>query len=380
MNKTDTSRKLIFVTSEDWAFLTHRLPMANAAVEAGYDVTVATRVGTRAHEIEALGFRVVHIPMDRGGMNPFRELGTIFALMKLFRRVQPDVVQNIALKPILDGSLAALAVPSAKVINTFTGMGSIFIKDRGALKGALAWLFRLIMGRENVHIIYQNDDDRDLLAALRILRPQRAHLIPGSGVDTSHFSALPEPATGPFTVTFVGRMLWDKGIGELVEAARLLKGRGEEIRFLLVGNVDPDNPSSLTAAELEGWQREGLIEWRGHASDIRSVWQESHIAVLPSYREGMPKSMLEAAACGRPLIMTDVPGCRALGRDGENGILVPAGNPIALSSAIDRLSKSPALRRRHGQAARTTIEIGYSASIVAESVGRFYWAILKVGQ
>ena len=362
---------------EDWAFLSHRLPMARSARDSGFDVVIATRVSKHLPEIEAEGFRVVHMDFRRGDMNPFTELGTVIALIRLMRREKPDIVHNIALKAILDGSLAAMVSPVGYVVNSFTGMGAVFTGNLGLglLRAILTNAFRLLMRRNNTRVIVQNDDDQAQLAALGIGRPSRTTKICGSGVDTTTFQPSPEPP-GPVTVTMVSRLLWDKGISELMEAAQKLRDRGAAARIVIVGTPDPENPKSIDEATFMRWRSEGLVEFQGHRTDIAQVWAQSHIAVLPSYREGLPKSLLEGASCGRPMIATNVPGCRELVLDGINGLLVPARDAIELANAIEGLSTDSTLRKKLGTEARRLVEQKYSDNVIKHETIKLYSELL----
>lgn len=367
---------VIFVVTEDWAFLSHRLPMARAARDMGCKVIVAARDNGNGAKIEEEGFRFVPIPMKRRSTNPFSELRTVWALVRLFRNEQPDIVHNVALKPILDGSLAARFTRRCHIINTFAGMGAIFIgEQRKGLRALLIHAFRWLMRPPNVHVIVQNEDDQEMLEQLGVINKERTTLIRGSGVDMDIYSQAPEPDELPAAV-MVSRLLWDKGVGEFVEAARLLKTQGVDVRMVLVGTPDPSNPRSVPEEQVRHWRQEGIIEWQGHRTDIADLWAQSHIAVLPSYREGAPKSLLEAAACGRPIITTDTPGCRQMVDDGENGILVPTRNATALADAIARLVDDSELRASMGAAARRKVEEQYSSAIVADAIKKLYARLL----
>ena len=378
--------KIIFVVNEDWAFMTLRLPMAKAALSfcgADGEVIIATNVNEHRQQIEDMGFRVVHTPFERGGINPFKELGMVWHLIKLFRKERPDIIHTIALKPILDGSLAALAVPKALVINTFTGMGAVFIgsSDFGLLRRILIPAFKLLMGRKNAHVIVQNQDDLKLLTDLGIARPERTTLIAGSGVNLGDFPVTPEPqvlpeSSGPIVVTMVARLLWDKGLGELMEAARILSQRNCPVHIRIVGAPDPQNPQNIDENTINEWKKLQNVSFLGKRTDIAQIWAESHIAVLPSYREGLPKSLLEAASCGRPMIATDVPGCRELVKDRENGLLIPVKDATALADAIEKLVNETDLRAKMGALARQGIEDSYSDTAVMAMIKNLYSNII----
>jgi len=377
--------RLLFIVTEDWAFLRHRLPMARAALDMGFEVAVATRVSEHAEAIRALGFTVFHTPVERAGLSPIGDLRYLAALICTLRRFRPNLIHNVAAKPVLYGTLAArLAARGAAVINAFTGLGILFTEDAGrqrsvksrSLGGLLMTALRGLCGHRRVHMLVQNDDDRAFLAQQRIGRAERTHLIPGSGVDLAQFPATPEPPAPPVRAVLVGRLLKTKGVAEFAQAAQLLKDRGRDIRMILVGAPDPGNPTTVTQDQIDAWVAEGLVDWAGARDDIAAVWAGAHIAVLPSYREGLPKSLLEAAASARPLVATDVPGCRALVRNGENGLLVPAQNAVALADAIDRLAADGDLRRAYGAAARADVEARLSQAKISAAVQALYGQVL----
>lgn len=361
--------KLLYLVTEDWYFLSHRLPMARAARDAGFDVVVATRVDKGRAAIEAEGFRVVPLQWSRRGFNPMEML----RLIGLYRTERPQVAHHIALKAAVFGSLAARLTGVPSIVNSVAGMGYAFIgKEIKArlLAFLLTMAFRLLFRR--TWLVVQNRDDEAFFRAL--IGPDRLRIIHGSGVDTKIFAPMPEPAR--LRATLVARMLWDKGVGEFVEAARLLKQQGVDVTMTLVGDPDAANSKSVPPAQLEQWRAEGVIEWHGPRSDIPALWADSAIAVLPSYREGLPKALLEAAACGRPMVATDVPGCRELVQDGANGLLVPAQDAQGLAAAIERLARDPDLRARLGAQARHDVEAIYADTVVAGKTARLYISLL----
>lgn len=364
-----TPRRLLYLVTEDWYFLSHRLPMARAARDAGFEVVVATRVDKGRAAIEAEGFRVVPVDWSRRGGKPLAE---IFRLIGLYRRERPFLVHHVALKPAVYGSLVARITGVPHVVNSIAGLGYAFIgrelKAR-MMAFVLTQVFRFLFGAANSWVVVQNHDDDAFFRAL--VGGRRLRLIPGSGVDAVRFSPRPLPA-GRLRATLVGRMLWDKGVGEFAEAARLLRDRGVAVDMTLVGDPDPANSKSVPTDTLRQWQAEGILEWWGPRSDIAAVWGDSAIAVLPSYREGMPKALLEAAACGRPLVTTDVPGCRELVRDGHNGLLVRPQDAVSLAAAIERLVVDAPLRCRLGAAARADVEATYSDHRVAAATAALY--------
>jgi glycosyltransferase involved in cell wall biosynthesis len=363
---------LLYVANEDFAFLLNRLPMARAARAAGYEVHVATRVNKDAKAIEAEGFILHPIPFRRGGLSPFAALPTILALWRVWREVKPRVVHHTGLQCCVYGSLAALGKKSHQV-NAITGLGYIFISvswRTRLLKASIGLILPWLLNRETSVVLVQNPDDRTALTDLGV-RHDRTVLIPGSGVDTDALQPLPEP-DGPITFGFAGRLLTDKGIRALVAAHGLLRQQGHDFRLIIAGNPDPANPASVRREEVEDWAKRPGITWLGHISDIASLWRTCHFAVLPSHREGLPVSLLEAAACGKPMIATDAPGCREIVIEGLTGLRVPIENPLALADAILRLAKSPELRRRYGEAARELVVTKLSAQIIGASVVKLY--------
>ncbi|MEA2953785.1 MAG: hypothetical protein QOJ96_3305 [Alphaproteobacteria bacterium] len=370
--------RILFLVTEDWYFVSHRLPMARAAREAGFEVHVATRVDRHGTAIEAEGFHLHPLNWRRGSANPLGFLIAIRHIRNLYRLIAPSLVHHVAMQPSIMGSLAALGLPM-QTLNAVAGLGFAFTS--GTIKArlvatALKVLIRGLFNRPNCTVLVQNPDDRAAVAALGIAADKIA-LIPGSGVDIDHLTPLPEPE-GPVTAAFVGRFLEDKGLRSLLEACNILAARGRPIRLLLAGEPDPANPASIPQATIEAWKRQPSVTVLGYVADIRTVWSAAHIAVLPSRREGLPKSLLEAAACGRPLVATDVPGCREIAREGVNAILVPSDDAPALADAIDRLARDPELRRRYGAASRRLVEAEYSDSRVGRDIVLLYRSLLHV--
>jgi len=363
----DTRPKLIFTVTEDWAFWSHRRPTALAARDAGYDVVVVARMTDHRARIQAMGFRTIAWSIKRESQNPLSEFTALIDLIRIYKAERPDVCYHVALKSILYGSIAARITRVGAWVNLFSGLGVVFISDSLKFRAVRAlvtpWL-RWAMSPANSRLQVHNKDDQKTLNGLGISTPARTDLVPGSGLDLENFPATPEPASAPPTAVLVARMLWDKGIGELVDAARILKNRAVELRIVLVGNPDPANPASIPESQLAAWAEEGLIEWWGRREDIADILSHSHIAVLPSYREGMPRSLLEAAAIGRPMVAFDAVGCRDLVRDGKNGLLVPFQDVSALADALQTLAVDAPLRRRLGKEGRRDIENTYSAAAI----------------
>ena len=369
-------RRLLYLVSEDWYFRSHRLPMALAARRAGYEVHVATRVQADGAAIEALGIKLHPLAWRRGSTNPFDRLRLIGDVRRLYRGLKPDLVHHVALEPTVIGSVAALGLP-LRTLNALAGLGFSFTSSspKARLTGfILRGLLRFLLARRNTAVLVQNEDDGAVIAALGI-NPDRVFLIPGSGVDSDQLTPMPEPP-GPVTAAFVGRLLDDKGIRTLIAAHEILARRGRPVRLLLAGEADPANPASIPPKEIASWKAREGVEVLGQVADIRDVWAEAHIAVLPSRREGLPKSLLEAAACGRAIVATDVPGCRVIARDGINALLVPPDDPAALADAVDVLARDPVLRQSFGKAGRSMVEEEFSSAQVGQQIVALYDKLL----
>lgn len=369
--------RLLFLVTEDWYFCSHRLPLACAARDAGFDVAVATRVTAHGERIRAAGLRLIPLMLRRSGRNPWRELMAIAEITRLYRAEKPDIVHHVALKPVLYGSLAARIAAIPSVVNALAGMGYVFTSGKLSarlLRPLVTLAFRLLLKRGR--IILQNPDDRAALLKAGVASPEQITLIRGSGVDTAHFVPVPEPDTAVPLVVLPARMLWDKGVGEFVAAAHMLREEGLAARFLLAGERDPDNPAAIPAAQLETWRAGGIVEWHGRQEDMAQLLAQCHIVCLPSYREGLPKALLEAAASGRAIVATDVPGCREAVRHGVNGLLVPARDAAALAGALRRLLTDPALRREFGQHGREMAEKEFSVKKITAETLALYREIL----
>jgi glycosyltransferase involved in cell wall biosynthesis len=367
---------LVYLVTEDWYFLSHRLPMARAALRAGYDVHVATNVVDGGAAIESEGFTLHPLNWTRGSAHPGDLLRIVGEIRALYKRLKPDLVHHVGVQPAVIGALASLGLPMVK-LHAMAGLGFAFTSRtvRARLTGfAVRLLMRALLNRPHNAVLVQNPDDRAAVAALGI-SPERIFLIPGSGVDTETLTPMPEPV-GTMTVGYVGRLLADKGVRSLVEAHAILAARGRDIRFVLAGDPDPANPASIPQAEIDSWKQVAGLDLRGHVDDVREIWAASHIAVLPSRREGLPKSLLEAAACGRPIVATDVPGCREIARAGVNALLVPADDAAALAGAIDRLLADRDMRLRFGAAGRAMVEAEFSEHRIGEAIVALYAKLL----
>lgn len=362
--------KLLFVVTEDWYFVSHRLPLAVAAQAAGFDVAVATRAGRQADVIRNAGIRLIPFTLSRRGGNPLRE---VMALWRLYRREKPDLVHHVALKPVMLGALAAWLARVPAQVNAVAGLGWLFTSSGRIVRlvrPVLRWTLARLLNQPHSLTIVQNPEDQSLLERSGV-SAARLRLIRGAGVDVQVFYPVMPPPE-PVCIVLVSRMLWDKGVGEFVEAARRLTKAGVSARFVLVGDPDPANPASVPESTLRSWHGQHGVEWWGRREGMPAVLQAAHIACLPSYREGLPKSLLEAAACGLPIVTTDAPGCREVVRDGVNGLLVPVRDAAALAAALRKLIDDTELRRRMGEQSRLRAETEFGQETVIKQTLAVY--------
>jgi glycosyltransferase involved in cell wall biosynthesis len=355
------SRTLMFVVNVDWFFLSHRLPIALEALRQGYQVHVATGLTDKLEELQRHGLEVHPLALDRSSAGLGNAWRTMVELWKVFRAVRPDVVHLVTIKPVLLGGLVARLAGMPAVVAAVSGLGFVFMA-RGAKAAVRRWLvgglYRVALGHRNLKVIFQNADDLRSLAKVAHLPAAKVAMIRGSGVDLARYAHVPLPGGVP-VVVLAARLLADKGVLEFVQAARLLKQRGCNARFVLVGTVDSANPTSFTDAEVSAWVHDGVVEWWGHRADMPQVLAAAHLVVLPSYREGLPKVLIEAAACGRAVVTTDVPGCRDAIDPGVTGILVPVRDAVALADAMDALVDDPVRCQVMGDAGRVLAETAF---------------------
>ena len=346
--------KVLFVDNDLGNFLFHRLEVARAAQSAEFEVHVAGPAAASSALLARHGIVFHPIPMSRSSLKPWTELATILALVRLYRALRPNLVHHLRLKPVLYGGIAAWWTGVPAVVNMLTGLGYVFTGNGARttlLRRLVKWGFLLAFHNRNQRVIFQNPDDRSVFTTSRLISSQQTVLIKGSGVDVAVFRPTPEPE-GPPLVVLASRMLWDKGIADFVAAAAELKAAGVAATFALVGDTDPGNPAAIPVSQLKEWALAGAVEWWGHRTDMLAVLAQSHIVCLPSLREGVPKVLIEAAACGRPIVTTDAPGCREIVRNGENGLLVPVRDSASLASALRLLIENADLRRLMGARGR----------------------------
>lgn len=358
-NNTDhtlpPNKHLVFVVISDWFFLSHRLPIALAAQAMGYKVTVVAIDTGKKEEIEQHGLLFINLPGTRSGTNLWRELKLLFFFIKLYKKIQPSIVHHVTLKPVTYGSIAARIAKVPKVVNAISGLGFLFInEDKNIISSRIVkWLFGIGFSFQNSVFILQNKDDFDFFADSNLVNKQQVHLIKGSGVDLTSFGYRAKVTNKCINIVLPARMLWDKGVGEFVAAASILKKiYSDRVSFILAGKYDPENKAFISKDQLQKWVEEGAIQWIGHQEDMVSLLKDTDIVVLPSYREGLPKSLIEACAIGRPIVTTDVPGCREVVQHGVNGYLVPEKNSIELAKAIEVLINDENLRILMGKKGR----------------------------
>jgi glycosyltransferase involved in cell wall biosynthesis len=373
--------RLLFLVTEDWVFLSHRLPMARAARAAGFDVAVAARVVDHAAQIAAEGFRLIPVDWRRRNFNPLSGVVEILRLAALYRRERPDVVHHVALKPVVFGGVAARLAGVPGEVAALTGLGSAFVGAGKSLPARLAGraarlLLRPILRRAGVSVVVQNPDDAAVLTDRAIAPAEKIVLIRGSGVEVDRYPVGPEP-DGPVTVGIAARLLANKGIEPLIAAQQKLQATGLDLRLIVAGAPDPESPTSIPAAKLAEWRGLPGVELAGHVADVRTLWARCHIACLPSRGgEGIPKSLLEAAACGKPIVATDVPGCREITLPGRNGLLVPVDDVDALAAALRRLTADGDLRRAYGAQSRRLVESDLAADQVGARIVAVYRDLL----
>lgn len=344
--------KILFFANTDWYLYNFRLSLAKELRAQGHEVLLLSPPGNFQKLLQENGFEWIPFPLSRQGINPFSEVWALIRLVRLYQRLQPDVVHHFTAKSVIYGSLAAHLLRIKGIINSITGLGHLFI-DPGRITQILQfvakWLYRTSL--RSTQVIFENSEDRNIFIQKRLVKAEQVHLILGTGVDVEKFKPADKIEHTPL-VLFSSRMLLTKGLLEYMEAVRILKQTGLKARFALAGTTDPGNPASIPAGEIESWKQSGLVEWWGWQEDMPATLAQADIFCLPSYREGVPNALLEACACGLPIVTTDVPGCRDVVTHGLNGLLVPAKNATELADAVRMLLGDPKLRQVMGMAGR----------------------------
>jgi glycosyltransferase involved in cell wall biosynthesis len=383
--------KVILFANTAWYLFNFRLSLALALRDQGYDVLLVSPDGPQGAQLQALGFAWQTLPMERKSLNPLKELRLLWHVYRLYRREQPALVHHFTIKCVVYGSLAALLARVPARVNAVAGMGYVFTNSAIkalVLRPLVRALLRAVINGPGARLILQNPDDMVAFARTGLVQPGLSRLVMGSGVNLARFTpAQPDSAEvqalcpkptqpAPTRVVLAARLLWDKGIGEYAQAARLLKAKGLPMVFLLAGSPDAGNPASVPQSELDAWQAEGVLTLLGEVTDMAALYASADMAVLPSYREGLPKSLIEAAACALPLVTTDVPGCREVVTHEVTGLLVPAKNATALADAMERLHLNPAFARQLGWAARARAVQEFDEQIVIKKTLAVYVELL----
>jgi len=370
--------KIIFINVEDHMFLNQRLNLALAAQKAGFEVIVASAKSDLHTDILGYGFKYVDTGNKREGKNVFSQISSIYRLYRIFRNEKPDIVHNTSIKPVIYGSIAARLSGVPKIVNLVNGLGYVFIEHKSVrrlvVKVLVKAMYRFALASRRISVIFQNPDDRDYFIDKKITSKNNSYLILGSGVDTDLFSPSSEdPIKHNLTVLFFGRMLWDKGIEYLIDATNILKSEGIEFTLNLAGEPDKSNPSHITLEQLKEWENNGLVNYLGYCSDMVEIIRASDLVVLPTYyREGVPLSLIEAASVGKPIVTTDMPGCREIVVDGVNGFLVPVKDSIALADKIREILLNKDLRVLFGRKSRERAIHLFAKEIVAKRTIEIY--------
>lgn len=372
--------RVCFVITEDWYFWSHRRILAQHLVQRGCRVDLVTNLGKLESQIRAMGVIPHSIGMRRSGKNPFSEANVVGRMARLFREQKPDIVHLVGMKPIVYGSIAARMAKVPATVCAVAGLGWLFTPGNPIKLLARLMVqqyFRIMLGhRKDVRFIVQNEHHKRTLLQRRMADEQQVDLVAGAGVNVSRFGYTSESKETPTVLTH-GRMLWDKGIGELVHAARLIKKHEIVCNFVLVGDPDPANPASIPKQQLEKWHSQGIVEWHGRREDIPELLSKAHIACLPSHHEGFPLSLVEASACGRPIVTTDIPGCRDVVEDGKTGLLVPTKSPDQLALALAKLILNSEMRQEMGRRGRQRAVERMSCETVNRQTYECYERVLR---
>lgn len=369
--------KIILVANTDWYLFNFRISLARWLRDAGVEVVLVSPNGKFVSDILEDGFRWIEWNVGRKTTEPLGEVNAVRKLAAIYQREKPDLVHHFTIKPVLYGSLAARNANVPALVNSVTGLGYVFLNQESkgsTLRKVVLPLYRLAFGHANLAVVFENVSDQQQFIKMGLVPEEKTTVVPGVGVDVERFQPVPEPGGTPI-VLFPARMLLDKGLGTLIEAARILK-HTHKVRVVLAGEPDSGNPATVDAATLQGWQSDGLAEWWGFQSEMETVYAQAAVVTLPSLGEGLPTVLIEAAACGRAIVATDVPGCREVVEDGVNGLLVPPNDPLALAQALARLLDDAALRRRMGEAGRQRVLSQFADRLIIQQIAEIYRRLL----
>lgn len=381
MKIPNAKSKILFIVNAPEFFLSHRLPIAIAAKKKGYDVNIATADGDSIVDIESYGLKHYVIPISRSGINPIYELYTLASIIRLYIKIQPDLVHMVSIKPIIYGGIAARLMRVKSAVFAISGLGYVFVDKSSRssiLRHLVRFLYKIALGQKNLSAIFHNFEDREMFLKFynnpfndssenMRLKPESALVIRGSGIDLNKFIYHQENNNQKPIVIMISRLLKDKGILEFCEAARILKNKGYSANFSIVGDIDFGNPTSLSDSELRDLKNEKIVKFIGYQENVYDFLVSSNIVVLPSYREGLPKILIEAAACGRATVTTDVPGCRDAIEADKTGILVPVRDPNKLAEAVEKLINNPEMRIQYGKAGRELAKKEFSIEEVVKN-------------
>jgi glycosyltransferase involved in cell wall biosynthesis len=372
-------KKILFVVNVDWFFMSHRLPIALAAIDEGYEVHLACEFTDKETELSNLGIIVHQVPFSRSGKGLKQELSTLVSLYNLFKAIKPDIVHCVTIKPVLYGGIIARLTKVPAFVAAISGLGLVFVAEglkAKCVRFIVKALYRLSFGHKNMKAIFQNTVDENILVKAGIVKTEGYTLIKGSGAELNEYKYKEEPVSVP-TIIMAARLLREKGVLEFIEMAKQIKERGIKARFILVGEPDYGNPNSFTTKDLEKWKEDGFVNILGHRDDIAELFSESNIVVLPSYYgEGLPKVLIEAAACGRAIVTTDNPGCRDAVIPNKTGLIVSVKDSVALSDAVTKLIEDKELRMSMGKAGRAFAEKEFDVKQVVNTHLQIYQYLL----
>jgi len=370
--------KVALTANTDWYLYNFRLSLATYLREKGFDVTLVSPTGRYAPQLDEMGFRWIQWELSRRSTMPWKEVPALFSLAAIYRHEQIDLAHHHTIKPVLYGSIAARLAGVRSVVNSITGRGYVFLsneKKAAFLRKIVKPIYRFALNARSYATIFENEDDKEYFIEEALIPPERTWLISGVGVDPERFFPATEMDGVP-VVLLPGRLLWDKGVGVLVEAARLLH-QTIKVRVALVGEPDPGNPTSIPESVINSWVQEGVVEWWGWKPNMNEIYQASHIVVSPSMYEGVPTTLLEAAASGRAIVATDIPGCRVVVANGVNGLIVPPNDPEEMANALKQLISDSGLRQRMGAAGRQIVLEKFTSSSVNEATLSVYYSVLE---
>ena len=372
-------RKIILFANTDWYLYNFRLSLAHKLADQNWEVVLASPPGPYVNRFAQEGFRWESMPLSRRGLRFHQEFFTLLRMIRFYFQEKPDIAHHFTIKPVFYGSLAARISGIPAVVNSITGLGFFFLSPERhvvRLRRFVIPLYRCALASRRSRIIFENSADLDVFLDRGLARSDQVRLIEGVGVDLDRFVPTEEHKGSPVTI-MAARMLWDKGAGEFVQAARLLKEKYPRARFALVGAPDPGNPSTIPEDQLYHWVQEGVVEWWGHRLDMPEVFRDAHIIALPSYSEGLPTVLLEAAASARPIVATDIPGCREAVEDNVSGLLVAVGDHVGLARSLEKLIQDEALRKKMGRAGRRLVERRFNQQMVNEKTIDMYHELLN---